>query len=95
MPYQTALAVTGVITRPDLWITFSVNDPDMLDGNVKQQVAMLMRRLHRLKPDQPDDFVVEASDMHRKDVQADLDDDHAGGRGHRRASRCSSAASAS
>jgi len=62
MPYQTALAVNGVITRPDLWITFSVNDPELLDS-IRQQVAMMMRRLHQLQPTQPDDFVVEASDM--------------------------------
>ena len=61
MPYQTALAVTGVITQPDLWISFSVTDLDSV-LNVKQRVAALIRRLHAIKKDQPDDFVVEASD---------------------------------
>ena len=61
MPYQTALAVTGVIIQPDLWISFSVTDLDSV-ANVKQRVAALIRRVHDIKGDQPDDFVVEASD---------------------------------
>jgi putative ABC transport system permease protein len=61
MPYQTALVVNGVITEPDLWITFSVNDLDALD-NTKQRVKALMRRLHKVTGEQLDDFTVEASD---------------------------------
>jgi putative ABC transport system permease protein len=61
MPYSTALAVTGVITQPDLWISFSVVDLDSVD-NVKQRVAALIRRVHAIHADQPDDFVVEAAD---------------------------------
>jgi putative ABC transport system permease protein len=61
MPYSTALAVTGVITQPDLWISFSVVDLDSVD-NVKQRVAALIRRVHDIHADPPDDFVVEAAD---------------------------------
>jgi putative ABC transport system permease protein len=61
MPYQTALAVTGVLTQPDLWISFSVNDADAVE-NVRQRTTSLVRHLHQLKPGQSDDFVVEASD---------------------------------
>jgi putative ABC transport system permease protein len=62
MPYQTALAVTGVITQqPDLWITFSVTDPDSLEA-VKHRVAALMRRLHKLKEADENDFVVESAE---------------------------------
>jgi len=61
MPYETALAVTGVIAQPDLWISFSVADLDNV-ANVKQQVIALIRRLHGLGDKQPDDFVVEGSD---------------------------------
>jgi putative ABC transport system permease protein len=62
MPYETALAVTGVIAQPDLWISFSVTDLDNV-ANVKQQVIALIRRLHALGDDQPDDFIVEGSDQ--------------------------------
>jgi putative ABC transport system permease protein len=68
MPYQTALALNGVIAKPDLWITFTVNDLDAMDS-IRQQVTMLMRRLHQLGQNQPDDFVVEASDMLAKTFQ--------------------------
>jgi putative ABC transport system permease protein len=61
MPYETALAVTGVIARPNLWISFTVDDLDEVD-QVRQRVVGLMRHLHRLKAGQPADFVVEASD---------------------------------
>jgi len=61
MPYQTALAVTGVITQPDLWISFSVRDLDNVES-VKERVASLMRRLHGINPGQADDFVVESAD---------------------------------
>jgi putative ABC transport system permease protein len=68
MPYQTALAVTGVMTRPDLWISFSATDPESVD-NVKQRVTALMRRLHGLKDDQENDFLVEASETIAKTVR--------------------------
>ena len=61
MPYQTALSVTGAVTDPDLWITFSVSDLAMI-YSVKERVSALTRQLHQLKPGQADDFVVEASD---------------------------------
>ena len=70
MPYQTALAVTGVLTQqPDLWITFSATDPDSLD-ETKRRVAALMRRLHGLKEDQENDFVVESAETIAKTVQS-------------------------
>jgi len=62
MPFQTALVVNGAVMQPDLWITFSVNDLEEMD-NTKLRVAMLMRQLHQIGDKQPDDFVVEASDM--------------------------------
>ncbi|NJM84520.1 MAG: FtsX-like permease family protein [Tabrizicola sp.] len=62
MPFQTAIALNGVMQQPDLWITFSVDDLDTLDST-KLRVAMLMRQLHQIGARQPDDFVVEASDM--------------------------------
>ncbi len=70
MPYQTALAVTGVLTQqPDLWITFSAVDQDSLD-EVKHRVSALMRRLHGLKDDQENDFVVESAETIAKTVES-------------------------
>jgi putative ABC transport system permease protein len=61
MPYETALAITSSTAQPNLWITFSVRDPDRV-GNIRGRVAALLRRLHHLKPAQPDDFVIESAD---------------------------------
>jgi putative ABC transport system permease protein len=61
MPYSTALAVTGVVIQPDLWIIFSVTDLNNIDS-VKDRVTALIRQLHQIKPGQPDDFKLEAAD---------------------------------
>jgi len=70
MPYQTALSVTGVLTQqPDLWITFSATDPDSLD-DVRHRVAALIRRLHNLKEDQENDFVVQSAETIAKTISS-------------------------
>jgi putative ABC transport system permease protein len=61
MPYETALTFATRQAQPDFWITFIVDDPDLLD-NVKQRVTALIRRAHGLKKDEPNDFQVQASD---------------------------------
>ena len=61
MPYQTALAINGVVGDPDLSISFTVADLDQID-TIKERVTALLRQLHNLKAGQPNDFVVEASD---------------------------------
>jgi putative ABC transport system permease protein len=61
MPYQTALAVTGVVIQPDLWVIFSVTDLNAMES-IKDRVASLIRQLHQIKPREPDDFKIEASD---------------------------------
>jgi putative ABC transport system permease protein len=61
MPYQTALSVGVAVLRPDFSISFSALDLDAVP-NIKQRVISLIRRAHDIKPGQPDDFIVEASD---------------------------------
>jgi putative ABC transport system permease protein len=61
MPYQTALSFGSAQVRPDFSITFVVNDPDAVQ-NVKQRVTSLIRRAHGIDKDEPDDFLVQASD---------------------------------
>jgi putative ABC transport system permease protein len=61
MPFQTALAFGTAVARPDISITFTVDDPDMVE-NVKQQVISVIRRAHGLEADDPDDFRVDSAD---------------------------------
>ena len=61
MPYETALSFTGVVVRPDFSISFSAVDLDSV-ANIKQRVISLIRRAHGIRPDQKNDFRVEASD---------------------------------
>ncbi len=65
MPYQTALAVNGVIDEPDLSISFVVADIEQAPM-IKARVTALLRELHGLKPGQLDDFLVESSDSLEK-----------------------------
>jgi len=65
MPYQTALAVNGVVEEPDLSITFSVADVEQASA-IKERTTQLLRELHGLKPGQANDFVVESSDTLEK-----------------------------
>ena len=61
MPYQTALAFGTAVARPDFSVTFTVDDPNLVE-NVKQQVSAVIRRAHGLAPGDPDDFRVESAD---------------------------------
>ena len=65
MPYQTALSYSSGQVRPDIQITFVVNDPDAVE-NVKQQVIRVIRRAHGIEPGKPDDFRVQSSDSFLK-----------------------------
>lgn len=69
MPYQTALSITRSSAHPDLWISFSVRDPDTVQS-IRGRVAALLRRLHHLKPSQPDDFVIESADALARSFRA-------------------------
>ncbi|MCH7344950.1 ABC transporter permease [Pelomonas sp. CA6] len=65
MPFQTALAVNGVLQEPDLSISFTIADPDQAQA-IQARVVELMRVTHELKPGQPNDFVLESADSLRK-----------------------------
>jgi putative ABC transport system permease protein len=65
MPYQTALTYSTEQVRPDIQITFVVDDPDAVE-NMKQRVNAVIRRAHGIEKDEPDDFRVQASDSFLK-----------------------------
>jgi putative ABC transport system permease protein len=65
MPFQTALAVNGVVEEPDLSISFTISDPEQADA-IQTRVVELMRLTHGLKADQANDFVLESADSLRK-----------------------------
>jgi putative ABC transport system permease protein len=68
MPYQTALAFNSAVAQPDFSISFTVDDPDLVD-NVKQRVTALIRRAHGIEADDPDDFEVQSSETFLKTFQ--------------------------
>ena len=60
IPYQTGLSLSGVATQPDISLLLTVDDIEALDA-VTERIDALMRRLHKIGKDQPDDFKVESS----------------------------------
>jgi putative ABC transport system permease protein len=68
MPYQTALALSGNSATPDLWISLSVIDAENVEP-VRQRVIGLLRSLHNLGADQPNDFKIESQDSIRRQVR--------------------------
>jgi putative ABC transport system permease protein len=65
MPYETALTMGSREVRPDIRITFVVDNPDLVEV-VKQQVASVIRRAHGIERGRPDDFRVQSSDSFLK-----------------------------
>lgn len=65
MPYETAISINGVISEPDLSISFTIADIEEVDS-IKFQLTTLLRQLHDLKEGSPNDFVIESSDSLQK-----------------------------
>ncbi|MBC7984397.1 MAG: ABC transporter permease, partial [Candidatus Obscuribacterales bacterium] len=60
IPYQTGLSLSGLAAQPDISILLTVDDIESLNG-VTNRINALLRRLHKINNDQPDDFKVESS----------------------------------
>jgi putative ABC transport system permease protein len=68
IPFKTGRSIIGNNTRPQLNITVAVRDLGRLD-ETRNQIRMVMRQAHRLKPDAPDDFEVESADQIAKSFE--------------------------
>lgn len=62
IPYGTAHGLLGAANVPDIEITLTVNDIKKMD-EVVGRITQVLRRQHRIKPGQEDDFVVETSEQ--------------------------------
>jgi len=62
IPFKTGQSIIGNNTRPQLSITVAVRDLARLD-ETKRHIASVMRRAHRLGPDQKNDFEIESADQ--------------------------------
>jgi putative ABC transport system permease protein len=62
IPYKTGQSIIGNNTRPNLRITVAVRDLGQLDAT-RSRIRAVMRQAHRLKPDERDDFEIEAADQ--------------------------------
>ena len=60
IPYRTGLSLSGLAAQPDIFILLTVDDIEALDS-ISSRINALLRRLHKIGADQPDDFKVESS----------------------------------
>ena len=62
VPFRTGQSIIGNNTRPQLQITVAVRDLGRLD-EARSHIRMVMRRAHRLKADDADDFEIDSADQ--------------------------------
>jgi putative ABC transport system permease protein len=60
IPFQTGWTMVPKYTEPDMAILVTVDDIDAVDAT-KNRITAMMRRAHKIGPDDPDDFKVESS----------------------------------
>ena len=60
VPYRTGVAMAGSEAKPDVTVTFNVDDLENTE-TLKERMATLLRSLHGIKPGARDDFVIESS----------------------------------
>ncbi|HEY0856868.1 MAG TPA: ABC transporter permease [Albitalea sp.] len=69
IPYETALALSGTTSEPDMWIGFTVDDPAQIDS-IKARVTEQLRQQRKLRPGQRSDFKIESSDALEKSFES-------------------------
>jgi putative ABC transport system permease protein len=62
IPFKTGQSIIGHNQRPFMQITLSVRDLGRIE-ETKQHIAQVMRKSHRLKPDDKADFDIESADQ--------------------------------
>ncbi len=67
IPYRTGISLSGMAAQPDINIMLTVDDIEALAG-VTERINQLMRRVHKIGKNQPDDFKVESSQSLAKTV---------------------------
>ena len=60
IPFSVGRAIAGTDQKLDIMISFTVNDLDQLEA-VQGRLTGMLRKAHKLKPGQPNDFKVETS----------------------------------
>jgi putative ABC transport system permease protein len=60
IPYGTAHSLLGSATNPDIRVDMDIEDIKQLD-DIKGRITQVLRRLHRLKPGEDDDFQVQTA----------------------------------
>jgi putative ABC transport system permease protein len=60
IPFQTGWALAGTYNQPDMAIMVTVDDLDAVD-DVRSRITAMLRRAHKIGPEDPDDFKIESS----------------------------------
>ncbi len=68
IPFETGLALAGPQRQPDMAIMLTVDDLDAVD-DVTGRITALLRRAHKIGPEDPDDFQVMTSQSLTETIQ--------------------------
>ncbi len=62
LPYSAMQGLNGNLMEPDIFLQLQLKDIENLD-NIKQKLRSILRKEHRLKTDQEDDFKIETPEQ--------------------------------
>lgn len=62
LPYSAMQGLNGNLMEPDIFLQLQLKDIENLD-NIKQKIRSILRKEHRLKTDQEDDFKIETPEQ--------------------------------
>jgi len=62
LPYNTMQGLNGNLMRPDIFIQLQLKDVKKLD-EVKERITRVLRKQHKLKPNEEDDFKIETPEQ--------------------------------
>jgi len=68
IPFETGRALAGPWREPNMAILLTVDDLDAVT-DVKSRITVMLRRAHKIGPDQADDFQIESSQTMTETIQ--------------------------
>lgn len=72
VPYSTMQNIVGHLQQPDIRIQIQVKDINNIEA-MTVKLKTLLRKLHKLKPDEPDDFKIQTSEQLTEGISKIID----------------------
>ena len=72
LPYRTMQGLNGNLQRPDIFVQLQLKSSENLD-TIRSQLSSILRKQHRLKPGDDDDFKIETPEQLTSGISAVID----------------------